>query len=60
MSTTFNKGDLVSVKIHVLLEDHMNMIGMLAYKARPDIYGVVRETSPDWGCRVSWSMAQNV
>ena len=52
----FNKGDLVSVNIHALLKDYMNMIGMLAYKARPEIYGVVRETSIDWGCHVSWSI----
>ena len=52
----FNKGDLVSVQIDVLLEDHMNMIGMLAYKARPEIYGVVRETGENGRSRVSWSM----
>ena len=52
----FNKGDLVSVKIDVLLEDHICMIGMLAYKARPEIYGVVRETGTNGRCRVSWSM----
>ena len=52
----FNKGDLVSVKIDVLLEDHMSMIGMTAYKARPDIYGVVTEKNTDWGWYVSWSM----
>ena len=52
----FNKGDLVSVQIDVLLEDHMNMIGMLAYKARPEIYGVVREKGENGRSRVSWSM----
>ena len=52
----FNKGDLVSVKIDVLLEDHICMIGMLAYKARPVIYGVVREIGTNGRCRVSWSM----
>ena len=52
----FHKGDLVSVKIEILLEDHMNMIGMLAYKARSEIYGVVRETDTNDRCRVSWSM----
>ena len=44
------------MKIHVLLEYHMNMIGMLAYKSRPDIYEVIRETSTDLGCHVSWLM----
>ena len=51
----FNKGDLVSVKIEVLLEDHMNMIGMLAYNPRPFIYGVVRKCE-NGGCIVSFSM----
>ena len=52
----FYRGDLVSAPLHILLEGYMNLIGMQAYKARPEIYGVVRDTSTLYGCDVSWSM----
>ena len=52
----FNKGDLVSVKIEILLEEHMNMVRTLAYNPRPSIYGVVRQGNEDGGCYVSFSM----
>ena len=52
----FNKEDLVSVKIEVLLKDHKYMIRILAYNSRPSIYGVVRQGSEDGGCYVSFSM----
>lgn len=38
-----------------LLEDHMNISEMLAYKARPVVYGALREDSDNWGCKISWS-----
>ena len=52
----FYRGDLVSAPLHILLEGYMNLIGMQAYKARPEIYGVVRDTSTLYGCDVNWSM----
>lgn len=59
MTTMFKKGDGASVHTDILLEDHMTMISILAYNARPLIYGVIRVAYELMhGVYVSWTMEQ--